>query len=90
LDQILATVNLYYSCGVTTGHDIFLSLVEPTTYKALGASFPFEVNAYQWIGGSSSTNFLNVMANYSTPTVTMRGAKFILDGSINGFTALLT
>jgi hypothetical protein len=67
-----------------------MSMAEPTFYRALGDSLPIELNAYQWVGGASDVNFLNVMANYSTSKMTPRGAKFILDGSINGYTALLT
>jgi predicted amidohydrolase YtcJ len=90
IDQLTATANLYYSCGVTTGHDIFMSMADPTFYKAIGDQMPMEISAYQWIGGGSSVNFLKVMANYSTSKVTPRGAKFILDGSINAYTARLT
>ena len=59
-------------------------------YKNLGAQIPIDINAYFLIASPKLKNFYEVMANYSTPRFRPRGAKFILDGSIQMYTALLT
>lgn len=88
-EQILHTADTYFKVGITTAHDISFSMAEPTVFKNLGDSLPIDINSYYWISSADRTNFYNVMANYSTTRVKHRGAKFLLDGSIQAYTALL-
>ncbi len=88
--QIQKTVDTYFSVGITTAHDISFSMAEPTVFKRLGDSFPIDVNTYVWITSPDLTSFNNIIANYSTARVKHRGAKFLLDGSIQAYTALLS
>jgi predicted amidohydrolase YtcJ len=87
--QIMSTVESYFRVGITTAHDISFSMAEPTVFKALGDSLPIDINSYFWISSADRTNLYNVMENYSTNRVKHRGAKFLLDGSIQAYTALL-
>jgi hypothetical protein len=67
-----------------------MSEADPKVYFGLGDSLPIEVNGYFWITGPSLTTFQRVIASYNTTKFRTRGAKFVLDGSIQGYTGLLT
>ena len=87
--QIQAAVNQYFSCGVTTAHDM-VSEGTAATYTQLGADLPIDVNGYYLVLTPDLTAYQRVMATYNTNNYKTRGAKFIADGSIQGYTALLT
>jgi predicted amidohydrolase YtcJ len=88
--QVINTANAYFSSGVTTAQDLVLSRMEPSVYQKMGDSFPLDVNGYYLITSPNLTVFQDIMANYSTNRFTPRGGKFWLDGSIQGYTGLLT
>jgi predicted amidohydrolase YtcJ len=88
--QIQDATNHYFSSGVTTAQDLLMSEVEPMVYHSLGDSFPLEVNGYFWVSGPNLTTFQKVLASYNTTRFKTRGVKFLLDGSIQGYTGLLT
>ena len=90
LKQMNETANLYYSSGVTTGHEMYFSKAEAAVFQKLGDEFPFELNSYFWVSTTDLSDFYDVVANYSTSKAKVRGAKFVHDGSINTYTALNT
>jgi len=87
--QIDLATQHYLSCGVTTVHDMLNSLIEPIVYKSLGDNFPLDVNGYYWITSPNLTNF-QIAKTYATKRFKVAGTKFILDGSIQARTALLS
>lgn len=88
--QIQNAVDQYFSSGVTTTQDLMMSEMEATVYKRLGDSFPLDVNGYYWISSPNLTTFQKIIATYNTTRFKTRGGKFLLDGSIQGYTALLS
>jgi predicted amidohydrolase YtcJ len=89
-EQIQLTVNEYFKSGVTTVQDMLRSEAQAIKYHSLGDNFPLDINAYYWVTGTNLTTFQRIVASYNTTRFRTRGAKFILDGSIQAFTALLT
>ena len=85
--QIQNAVNAYFSSGVTTTQDLAMSPLRPAVYQSFGDSFPIDINGYYWISGPNLTNFYNVVKTYNTTRYKTRGVKFIIDGSIQGYTA---
>lgn len=90
--QIQNAVDQYFACGVTTTQDILLNEMEAKVYNKLGDDFPLDVNAYFWINPESPglATFQRVIATYNTTRFKTRGGKFLLDGSLQGYTGLLT
>ena len=90
-DQILRTANLYLSSGVTTAQDTFFSMDEPEVFKGLGDVFPIDLNGYTFLPNNADlTKFHETVKNYGTAWMKVRGVKFILDGSIQAYTGLLS
>jgi predicted amidohydrolase YtcJ len=89
-EQIIYTAHEYFSSGVTTAQDLVLSKMEPTVYQKLGDSLPIDVNGYYLIKSPDLAAFEDILTNYSTSRFRPTGGKFWLDGSIQGYTALLT
>jgi len=88
-EQIEAATYNYISCGVTTAHDILYSLIEPIVYHSLGDNFPIDVRGYFRITSANVTDF-QTSKNYQTNRFKVAGTKLVLDGSIQGYTALLS
>lgn len=88
--QIQNAVNAYFSSGVTTTQDLATSPLNPSVYHSFGDSFPIDLNGYYWITGPNLTNFYNAVNNFNTSRYKTRGAKFIIDGSLQGYTGFLT
>lgn len=83
------TTQHYISCGVTTAHDMLSSLIEPIVYHSLGNSFPIDINGYFWITSANLSTYQTAQT-YATSRFRIAGTKFIFDGSIQAYTALLT
>lgn len=88
--QIQDAVDAYFSCGVTTTQDLAMSPLRPAVYHSFGDTFPIDINGYYWISGPNLTSFYDIVNNYNTTRYKTRGVKFIIDGSIQGYTAFLT
>jgi predicted amidohydrolase YtcJ len=59
-------------------------------YHQLGDELPIDINAYTFLFTPDLTQFHKILKDYPTRRVKVKGGKFILDGSIQGFTALLS
>jgi predicted amidohydrolase YtcJ len=88
-EQIKDTIEQYASCGVTTVHDMLNSLIEPIVYHSLGDSLPIDVRGYFYVT-SADLSIFEAAKEYQTSRFKVAGTKIILDGSIQGYTALLS
>jgi hypothetical protein len=65
------------------------NLIEPIVYNSFGDNFPMDVRGYSWINSSDMTT-LEASKKYETKRFRVAGVKLIFDGSIQGYTALLS
>ena len=90
--KILSTVNLYAASGITTASDLELNLYDAMGFQAQGSAFPIDVNAHYWFSSNATsliTDYNNAKSK-DTARVKLRGAKFLTDGSIQGYTGWLS
>jgi predicted amidohydrolase YtcJ len=89
-EQIKYAANEYLKAGVTTAHDMVQTENEAKVYSNLGAALPVDVNGYYLIASADLTVYNRIVSTYNTTRYRTRGVKFIMDGSIQGYTAYLT
>ena len=56
----------------------------------MGEIFPIDINGYTYVNKDDLSMFYDIVASYGTSWMKVRGVKFILDGSIQGYTGYLT
>ena len=56
----------------------------------MGEIFPIDINGYTYVNKDDHSMFYDIVASYGTSWMKVRGVKFILDGSIQGYTGYLT
>ena len=83
-------IQAYFSSGVTTAQDTFFTMAEPTEFRSLGNDFPIDVNGYSYVSSKDLSKFYDTVKNYGTSWMKVKGVKFIIDGSIQAYTGLLT
>ena len=89
-EQIHRAEEVYFRTGVTTAHDIIPTLAAAKKYKDLGNKLSIDVNGYHLIASPRLKSLKRFMTEYSTGHFKPRGAKFVVDGSIQTYTAELS
>ena len=90
LEQIKKTEEVYLKSGITTAHDIIPTLETARTFVNVSSSLKIDLNGYYLISTPSIKSLNEFMNNYSTNKFKPRGAKFVIDGSIQTYTAYLS
>ena len=90
LEQIKKTEEVYFRSGVTTAHDIIAQIDTANTFLNISDSLKIDVNGYYLISNPNLKSLNNFMQNYSSSRFKPKGAKFVIDGSIQTYTAYLS
>lgn len=90
MDEIKRTEEVYLKSGVTTAHDIIYQGDTVTTYKNVSDRLKIDVNGYYLVSSPSLKGLVNFMENGTTSRFRPRGAKFVVDGSLQTYTAYLS
>jgi predicted amidohydrolase YtcJ len=90
LQEIRKAEQAYFRSGVTTAQDILATLSEARKYKELGPALKIDINGYFLVTNPSLKALYKFMSSYGGgPRFKARGAKVVVDGSIQMYTASL-